>query len=166
MFPTTKGLFGSQSNLEDMFPITKRHLNYKMTVCIKYGKSGKQNHKNTNDQSLTVMIIDRRQKNLFHQRQLVMAHPRDPPSGEPVRIASHSERELFRMAILFLSATRRHAAITSGWPLRTGFTNAGYNHGSHYEKVPFSFWELAQSERSSNSVAYSSIPAPPPSSWS
>ena len=41
----------------------------------------------------------RRQRNLLHQRQLVMAHPRDP--REPVRIASHSERELFRMTIFF-----------------------------------------------------------------
>ena len=29
----------------------------------------------------------------------------------------------------FLNTTRRRAAITSGWPLRMGFTNAGYTHG-------------------------------------
>ena len=35
-----------------------------------------------------------------------------------------------------LSTTRRYTAITSASPFRVGFTNAGYNHGSRYERVP------------------------------
>ena len=37
---------------------------------------------------------------------------------------------------VFLSTTRRYTAITSASPFRMGFTNAGYNHGSRYERVP------------------------------
>ena len=37
---------------------------------------------------------------------------------------------------VFLSTTRRYTAIASASPFRLGFTNAGYNPGSRYERVP------------------------------
>ena len=75
-----------------------------------------------------------------------MAHPRDPPPGEPVRYCKPFRTGAISNGDFLLSTTRRHAAITSGWPLRMGFTNADYNHGSHHEKVPFSFGNLLRAK--------------------
>ena len=95
------------------------------------------------------MSIDHK-RILLHRSQLVMAYSRDLPPREPVWIfplGSHSKLvacpncEPFRMGAIpngdaLLSTTRRYTAITSASPFRMGFTNAGYNHGSRYERVP------------------------------
>ena len=116
-----------------------------MQVCIEHRKKNdKQNHDNTNDKELTVMIIDNNET-YYIKDNLSWLTPGTPtrgacPNCKPFRTGAISNSDFL------LSTTRRHAAITSGWPLRMGFTNAGYDHGSHYEKVPFSFGNLLRAK--------------------
>ena len=62
------------------------------------------------------------------------------PQGRPTQRACLNCKP-FRIGAIpngdvFLSTTRRYTAIASASPFRLGFTNAGYNPGSRYERVP------------------------------
>ena len=95
---------------------------------------GKQNRDNTIDKELTLMSMDH--TNLIASKT---THHR-LPHGRPTQKACLNCKP-FRMGAIpngdvFLSTTRRYTAIASASPFRMGFTNAGYNHGSRYERVP------------------------------
>ena len=65
---------------------------------------------------------------------------------------------------VFLSTTRRYTAITSASPFRMGFTNAGYNHGSRYERVPPRAQDYWKKLQQSDVITFLRLipPFPPP----